>query len=117
MTKRVYNLAPARFLSNYNYSIDRTDEFLYIPIKETESNKTEIKKLYQEFDPKLNESTKDQSASYICDRGNKQLFTFCKSYIWNPVTIKVRDLLVACIGGGKFLSGKYYSSRAVTPSD
>ena len=36
-TKRAYHLVLERFLSNHNFSIERTDEFLNLPVKEIES--------------------------------------------------------------------------------
>ena len=36
-TKRAYHLVLERFLTSHNFSIERTDEFLNLPIKEIES--------------------------------------------------------------------------------
>ena len=36
-TKRAYHLVLERFLSSHNFSIERTDEFLNLPVKEIES--------------------------------------------------------------------------------
>ena len=36
-TKRAYHLVLERFLSSHNFSIERTDEFLNLPVREIES--------------------------------------------------------------------------------